>query len=547
MADAFIHKQRRGQLPSERPHKKRISEQCQMAATSTTPAVSCASIPGVLVEPFRAMFNVAIIASDAPHVPHGGRTTATTLAQITSTRFDTLNISPHTKRVIAEVFGYQQMTRVQEAAIPVCLSGVDVLAKAKTGTGKTLAFLIPAFERLPKIPIHQQQSTSILVISPTRELAHQIAEEADLLNRFHQMKIQSVVGGTNVNTDVAKLRNRHPHLLVATPGRINDLFANYELQPILSKLQTLIFDEADQLLDMGFRPAILQILGCLPPKETRQTMLFSATMPTDVLSISSIALRPNFKTVDCVGSEEPTHEHVEQTYAICSMQTQTPFLLDVLKTLMKDSKFKIIVFFTTARLTQFYAELFNIMGIPVLEIHSRKSQSHRTKVSEAFRSSESAILFTSDVSARGMDYPNVTTVIQVGMPSDAAQYIHRIGRTARVGRIGNGFLLLCEFEKPFLSQLKDLPVKPATGIKVTPEYITMINNAVTKLPEKTCSDAYQAWLGFYNSQRNLFKDKERLVMCANEWYMTVVQRSELPILLKKTIGKMGLKGVKGLK
>ncbi|CAN0360439.1 unnamed protein product, partial [Scytosiphon promiscuus] len=189
--------------------------------------------------------------------------------------------------------------------------GVDVLAKAKTGTGKTVAFLIPAIERAAKRG--NGRGVSALIISPTRELAQQIAEEAQQIMSFHRLKLMCSVGGVNVNRDLNQLNSGAPDIMVATPGRLLDLLENHGLARDMNTLDSLIFDEADQLLEMGFRPAIENILRNLQPsKANRQTLMFSATMPSNVQAIASIAMKPSYEVVDCVGEEENTHEHVPQ-------------------------------------------------------------------------------------------------------------------------------------------------------------------------------------------------------------------------------------------
>jgi len=372
----------------------------------------------------------AAAPAPAPQSGFESRTSSTTRSQMTQTRFDHLPLHADTIRGIHEVLGYSTMTKVQHMSLPVLMQGKDVMAKAKTGTGKTLAFLIPAFEVL----LHSNRSygVSILVISPTRELAQQILDEAEALTRFHKIALQVVFGGTNIQTDLKKIAKQCPALLVATPGRLNDLLENHGLRQHLAALQTLVFDEADQLLEMGFRPAITRLLQMLPPKQQRQTVLFSATMPQDITQMAEFALRSGYQLVDCVGEEENTHQHVPQEYLVSTLQNQIPELMSLIQESITTPDYKVMVFFTTARLTQFFSELFGQLGQKVLEIHSRKSQPHRNKMAEAFRNGSQVIMFTSDVSARGMDYPDVTRVIQVGLPSDKAQYVHRLGRTARV-------------------------------------------------------------------------------------------------------------------
>ncbi|CAM9673398.1 unnamed protein product, partial [Ascophyllum nodosum] len=480
------------------------------------------------------------------------RTSSTTMSQMTDARFADQPLCSPTKRALAEVLRYETMTKVQQGAIPPALAGNDLLAKAKTGTGKTLAFLLPAVEGVARTPRSRRQGISVLIVSPTRELAQQIADEAKQVLTFHDIGLLCVVGGTNIKADIRGFRaNPPPDILVATPGRLNDHLENHGLAPSMQSLAFLVFDEADQLLEMGFRPAIEAIMNYLPRRERRQTLLFSATMPTDVEQIARVALKDRYEFVDCVGREENTHQHVPQEFTVCTQENQVQELCQLLRDNMDADPqgHKIIVFFTTARLTQFYAELCNFMGFSVLEIHSRKSQGHRTKVTERFRNGRGLIMFTSDVSARGMDYPDVSAVLQVGLPSDKAQYIHRLGRTARAGKAGHGVLLLCEFESSFLSEVKDLPLQRRERLSegqvtaLTPA----INAALDRMDYTSVVCAYQAWLGFYNGQlRRVRWTKDDLVAQANYWITTVCRQPEVPAIQAKTLGKMGLRGVRGI-
>ena len=233
------------------------------------------------------------------------RTSSTTLSQMTAARFADLNINALTKKAIAEVLRYETMTLVQQQSLPVALTGADVLAKAKTGTGKTLSFLLPAVEAALRPPSGGPK-IKILIVSPTRELASQIYEEGQMVCKFHSgFKLMCIYGGTNMNKDINGFK-APPDLLVATPGRLNDHLQNSGLDRMMLGLRVLILDEADQLLDMGFRPAILDMLSRLPPKESRQTLLFSATMPNDVQSIAKIGMRANYSFVDTVCRSPPS-------------------------------------------------------------------------------------------------------------------------------------------------------------------------------------------------------------------------------------------------
>ena len=470
------------------------------------------------------------------------------MAHLTSVQFSSLGLSPLTQKALTDVLKFDYMTQVQEQTLPTILHGNDVLAKAKTGTGKTMGFLIPSVENLVRTPA-KRGTIPVLVISPTRELASQIAKEAQYLLTYHNFKCQVVYGGTNVNSERNRLQGGCD-ILVATPGRLIDHLENSGLATSLKGIQTLILDEADQLLEMGFRPDIEKILRFLPTH--RQTLLFSATLPSGVQQVAGLALRDGFKYIDTVGEDDTaTNVQVDQYSAVVPLAKQFESIHAVLRNHMASSEdCKIIVFFVTARFTQYMAEMMNAAGDlgQVLEIHSRKSQSARDKASAAFRSSKRAILFSSDVSARGVDYPDITLVLQIGIPSSREQYIHRLGRTARAGKKGQGILMLSPFEEHFLRQaVKDLPLSPLPALEVTAADTAAIAKAVPRMNETIVGQAYGAWMGFYNSSKcPAFRDKAALVRTANE-FATYMGALEPPALMKKTVGMMGLRGVPGIR
>jgi hypothetical protein len=224
-------------------------------------------------------------------------------------KFSELNLSAGTMRAMNEGFGYEYCTPVQAASVPVAMAGFDVLARAKTGTGKTLGFMIPAIERLMLSAPARQGSVAILVLSPTRELTAQIAKEGKIITRYHPgLEVSVMMGGTNADKErkvMCSGGSGPAHILVATPGRLEDhLYNTRGFAGRFEDLRTLVFDEADQMLDMGFRPTIEKILRALPPPGTRQTLLYSATVPTAMQQIAKQALRPGEQQrfVDCVVS-----------------------------------------------------------------------------------------------------------------------------------------------------------------------------------------------------------------------------------------------------
>eukprot|EP00177_Eucheuma_denticulatum_P000802 GFKZ01001453.1.p1 GENE.GFKZ01001453.1~~GFKZ01001453.1.p1 ORF type:complete len:446 (+),score=48.80 GFKZ01001453.1:671-2008(+) len=375
-----------------------------------------------------------------------------------------------------------------------------------------------------------------------------------LMTFVKRMTWQLVVGGTSIRSDLALIhRQGAPTVLIATPGRFLDHLGNSVsgFRDALQGLMSLVLDEADRLLDMGFASDLKKILAALPSTLTRQTLLFSATMPADLSDMAKLALCPNYKMIDCVGMEESTHAHVPQSVLVTPTELQAAALGVLLAQCMQVPDYKIIVFFATARLTSFFAQLFNAMGKYVLEIHSRKTQFERNKVSNMFRAGNKLIMFTSDVTARGLDYPDVTTVIQVGLPSNKEQYIHRIGRTARAGKGGSGVLLLADFEAPALEKIaSDLPLKeiPKLPDDTIEAARSAADVAVQRISYSSKAGAFQAWLGFYNGQlRQLGWSKERLVREANDWATKVALLHEPPSLLPQTARKMGLQGVPKLR
>lgn len=314
----------------------------------------------------------------------------------------------------------------------------------------------------------------------------------------------------------------------------------------------LALDEADQLLDMGFRDSILKILKALPPASSRQGALFSATFPAAVSQIAKLALKSQHEYIDTVKhDEEVTPDQIDQSVCTTDMEGMTELLWRAVNFEMRrqPNDHKIMVFFTTARATQLYSELFGQAGVQVYEVHSRKSQAHRNRCTQQFRDSKSGIFFSSDVSARGLDYPDVSAVIQVGIPSSREQYIHRLGRTGRAGKSGRCILLLHDFEDYFLKNVKDLPIKRLNlaaafaGAPAAPDELWVPND------EKTAGMAYQAWLGYYKSVKGLGWATGHLVAQGTRFAASigVVGDDGLPPpIMQKTASKMGLKGVRGL-
>ncbi|XWS48949.1 hypothetical protein CRYUN_Cryun13aG0121200 [Craigia yunnanensis] len=466
-------------------------------------------------------------------------------------RFDESDISPLTVKALS-VAGYFQMTRVQEATLSVCREGKDVLVKAKTGTGKTAAFLLPAIETVLKAAstntIQRAPPIFVLILCPTRELASQLAAEANVLLKYHDgIGVQTLVGGTRFKVDQKRLETDPCQIIVATPGRLLDHVENKSTLSVrLMGLKMLILDEADHLLDLGFRKDVEKIVDCLPRQ--RQSMLFSATIPKEVRRISQLVLKREHTFIDTVGLGcVETHDKVRQSLLVAPHELHFQIVHHLLKKHISQApEYKVIVFCTTGMVTSLMYLLLREMNMNVREIHSRKPQLYRTRVSDEFRESKRLILVTSDVSARGMDYPDVTLVIQVGIPSDREQYIHRLGRTGREGKDGEGILLVAPWEEYFLDEIKDLPLEKLSLPHLDPDAKQQLEFSMAKIDGSIKEAAYHAWLGYYNSIREIGRDKTTLVELADQFSQSIgLQRP--PSLFRKTALKMGLKNIAGIR
>jgi ATP-dependent RNA helicase MSS116, mitochondrial len=465
-------------------------------------------------------------------------------------------LHPTLIQTITDDLRLERMTDIQEATIKELLQErIDCLAQAKTGTGKTIAFLLPALQRLLTKP-RQANKISLLVISPTRELAIQIAKEAEsLLTRVPQYNVCYAIGGTNKDREEREiLSHKGCDVLVATPGRLKDHLSNPDIVDAFSSLDTLVLDEADRLLDMGFLRDLKEIISYLPDKNAtgRHGMLFSATIAGHVKEFAHVALRSNYKFVSTIPPEEATtHERVKQD--LITVPTFTDVLPATVAAIQREAaaaeqgEFKAILFAPTASIVDWYTHtLSSIPGLPpVSTLHSRMTQSKRTRIADDFRTSKQALLIATDVVARGMDFPNVTTVVQVGLPQDRESYIHRLGRTARAGRNGKGVFIVAQAESFFPTyRLKDIPFVH-TDPAITDQHRQAVFDAATKSDIQ--GKVYQTWLGYYkNHVKALGWSLEQLVAEANRYAIDGLVAGGVPEIPRNTIGKMGLKAVKGL-
>ncbi|KAJ5569971.1 ATP-dependent RNA helicase has1 [Penicillium hispanicum] len=421
-------------------------------------------------------------------------------------KFTELNLSEKTMQAIKDM-GFETMTEIQQRAIPPLLAGRDVLGAAKTGSGKTLSFLIPAVEMLSALRFKPRNGTGVLVISPTRELALQIFGVARELMAHHTQTLGILMGGASRKAEAEKLM-KGVNLIIATPGRLLDHLQNTQ-GFVFKNLKTLVIDEADRILEVGFEDEMRQIVKILPSEE-RQTMLFSATQTTKVEDLARVSLRPGplYINVDH-RKEHSTVEGLEQGYVICEADKRFLLLFSFLK---RNLKKKIIVFFSSCNCVKYHAELLNYIDLPVLELHGKQKQQKRTNTFFEFCNAQQGTLICTDVAARGLDIPAVDWIIQFDPPDDPRDYIHRVGRTAR-GANGKGrsLMFLQPSEVGFLKHLKEARV-PVVEFEFPKSKLVNVQSQLEKLIgqnyylNKSAKDGYRSYLQAYasHSLRSVF-------------------------------------------
>jgi len=342
---------------------------------------------------------------------------------------------PLLKALAAE--GYTQPTPIQEQAIPYLLAGKDVLGLAQTGTGKTAAFALPLLQRLEQYQKRAlPKSTRILVLTPTRELAVQVAQSFRAYGSHYRLRHAQVFGGVGMVPQIKAMAGG-VDVLVATPGRLLDLIGQNAIR--LDSVEALVLDEADRMLDMGFIQPIRRIVAAMP--KSRQTVLFSATMPDSILGLAESVLHCPVRVE--VAPVSSTAEKIEQRVLFVDRENKR----SLLTSLLSDQQVgRALVFTRTKHGANRVAELLDKAGIPADAIHGNKSQGARQKALTDFRDGKIRVLVATDIAARGIDVDGVTHVFNYELPNEPESYVHRIGRTARAGASGIA-LSLCDAEE----------------------------------------------------------------------------------------------------
>lgn len=359
--------------------------------------------------------------------------------------FDTLGLAEPIIRAL-EKQGYQSPTPIQSKAIPVVLAGKDLLAAAQTGTGKTASFTLPILQRLSIGKPVAANRARTLILTPTRELAAQVAESVSTYSQFMPLSHCVVYGGVKINPQMMKLR-RGADILVATPGRLLDLYQQNAVR--FNDLEILVLDEADRMLDMGFIHDIRKIIALLPPK--RQTLLFSATFSPAIRQLAkSLMQQPEEISV---APQNTTASAIKQSIIPVDKEQKSALLAELIN---QPDWTQVLVFCRTKHGANKLTKKLDSIGVPVAAIHSNKSQGARTRALAEFKSGKLQALIATDIAARGLDIDKLPHVVNFDLPDVAEDYVHRIGRTGRAGAVGEAISLVCVEEQDQLIAIQRL-------------------------------------------------------------------------------------------
>uniref|UniRef100_A0A3B1JG68 ATP-dependent RNA helicase n=1 Tax=Astyanax mexicanus TaxID=7994 RepID=A0A3B1JG68_ASTMX len=423
--------------------------------------------------------------------------------QVNVIKFSDFPLSKKTLRGLLEG-QYRQPTEIQKQTIGFALQGKDVLGAAKTGSGKTLAFLIPVLECLYRHQWTAMDGLGALIISPTRELAYQTFEVLRKVGKNHEFSAGLVIGGKDLKDELLKIHRTN--IIICTPGRLlQHMDENSTFHA--SDLHMLVLDEADRILDMGFADTLNAIVENLP--KSRQTLLFSATQTKSVKDLARLSLKnPEYVWVH-EQAKFSTPATLEQSYMVCELHQKVNMLFSFLRSHLHK---KIIVFFACCKEVQYLFRVFCRLrpGISVLALHGKQQQMKRVEVYNDFVRKKAAVLFATDIAARGLDFPAVNWVVQFDCPEDANTYIHRVGRTARYKEGGEALLILLPSEeKGMTTQLQEKKV-PINKIQVNPEKLVSVQQKLEAFlaQEKEQKERAQRCFVSYLRSVYLMKNKD---------------------------------------
>ncbi len=391
--------------------------------------------------------------------------------------FKDLNLDQRLLDAITDI-GFEYCTPIQAETLPFTLACQDLIGQAQTGTGKTAAFLITAIQSMLETPVPEKDRFAseprVLALAPTRELAMQIAKDAEQLCGYTGHNVVTVVGGMNYDKQRDQLQNEIVDILVATPGRLIDFLGSQDV--FLDQVDILILDEADRMLDMGFIPDVKRIIRKCTPKEERQTLLFSATFNQDVLNLASMWTQSaEFVEIE---PEQKTAERVEQTVYLVGEDEKLPVLVNYLK---RPEVEKAIVFANRRDQCRDLDEDLRNQGVKVALMSGEIAQNKRLKTLEQFKRGDIQVLVATDVAGRGIHVNGVTHVFNYNLPENAEDYVHRIGRTGRAGKTGVSVSFASEDDAFSLPAIESyISQKLKTAVPDEELSVTMPNAPITR-------------------------------------------------------------------
>ncbi|XP_075429976.1 putative ATP-dependent RNA helicase DDX47 isoform X1 [Ascaphus truei] len=366
-----------------------------------------------------------------------------------------------------EQLGWKYPTKIQIEAIPMALQGRDIIGLAETGSGKTAAFALPILQTLLENP----QRLYALVLTPTRELAFQIAEQFEALGSSIGVKSAVIVGGIDMMSQALALAKK-PHVVIATPGRLIDHLENTKGFN-LRALKYLVMDEADRILNMDFETEVDKILKVIP--RDRKTFLFSATMTKKVQKLQRAALKDPVKC--SVSSKYQTVEKLQQFYIFIPSKFKDSYLVYILNELAGNS---FMIFCSTCNNTQRVALMLRNLGFTAIPLHGQMSQNKRLGSLNKFKAKSRSILLATDVASRGLDIPHVDVVMNFDIPTHSKDYIHRVGRTARAGRSGRSITFVTQYDVELFQRIEHLIGKKLPAFPTQEEEVMMLNERVSE-------------------------------------------------------------------
>lgn len=430
------------------------------------------------------------------------------------TRFTELNISEKVLRALEEM-GFEEATPIQAETIPHGLNGKDIIGQAQTGTGKTAAFGIPMIEQFETDVKHVQG----LVVAPTRELAIQVAAEINRLGKFKRIRALAIYGGQEMGRQIRALKDR-PQIVVATPGRLLDHLKRRTIR--LDEIKTVVLDEADEMLNMGFIDDIKEILRLVP--EERQTLLFSATMPKEIREIATTLMKTPVEIK--IKAKEMTVENIDQIF----MEVPERQKFDTLSNHLDIHSPKLaIVFARTKKRVDEITDGLQVRGFRAEGIHGDLSQAKRMNVLRKFKDERIEILVATDVAARGLDISGVTHVYNFDIPQDPESYVHRIGRTGRAGRTGEAISFVTPREIPHLRLIEKVTkskmkraIPPTTQDAERGMQQVAAEQLIKTLEENNLTD-------YKETASNLLEDHDSIRLVAAALKLLTKERKDVPV------------------